>query len=192
MTRLYLARHGETVDNVNKIMQGQTQGCLTENGRRQARELRDRMAGEKIDVFVSSDLKRAADTCSIIAAPHGKDVVVTPLLRERDWGGFTGMYIPDLKDAAWSGDIETIDELKLRAGRFLKYINDEYHGGTVFAVGHGIINKAIQAVFYGKAMKDIPRMENAEVRVLEISSASAVAAGMMAAPHGSAASGETM
>jgi len=190
MTKLYLARHGQTVDNVNKVMQGQTQGSLTENGRRQACELRDRMVGENIDVFVSSDLKRSADTCRIIAAPHGKDVVTTPLLRERDWGGFTGMYIPDLKDAVWPDDIETIDELKSRAGRFLKYINDEYHGRTVFAVGHGIINKAIQAVLYGKAMKDIPRMENAEVRVLDISSASAVAAGMMAASHGAAAAGE--
>ena len=36
MTILYLARHGETVDNVNQIMQGQTQGELTANGFRQA------------------------------------------------------------------------------------------------------------------------------------------------------------
>ncbi|HCD77237.1 MAG TPA: histidine phosphatase family protein, partial [Prevotella sp.] len=93
---------------------------------------------------------------------------VTPLLRERDWGSFTGRYIPDLKDAVWTDDIETIDELKLRAERFLEYIRREYNGKTVLAVGHGIINKAIQAVFYNKEMKDIPRMENAEVRVLKL------------------------
>ena len=33
MTRLYLVRHGETVDNVNCILQGQTQGCLTPEDR---------------------------------------------------------------------------------------------------------------------------------------------------------------
>ena len=38
-TILYLARHGETVDNANQIMQGQTQGELNENGLRQAQEL---------------------------------------------------------------------------------------------------------------------------------------------------------
>jgi broad specificity phosphatase PhoE len=38
MTTLYLVRHGETVDNVNQIMQGQTQGELTDNGIRQAEE----------------------------------------------------------------------------------------------------------------------------------------------------------
>ena len=86
MTTLYLVRHGETVDNANRIMQGQTQGELTEKGREQAREVAARMAGVHIDAFVSSDLKRAYDTCRIIAAPHGGDVLTTPLLRERDWG----------------------------------------------------------------------------------------------------------
>ena len=44
MTTLYLARHGETIDNANKIMQGQTQGRLTDNGRKQAAELADRLS----------------------------------------------------------------------------------------------------------------------------------------------------
>jgi broad specificity phosphatase PhoE len=37
MTTLYLVRHGETIDNVNQIMQGQTQGLLTDNGILQAK-----------------------------------------------------------------------------------------------------------------------------------------------------------
>ena len=96
-TRLYLVRHGETEDNVNQILQGQTPGKLNEKGCQQARELAEKMAGEHIDVFVSSDLRRARQTCEIIAEPHGKPVVTTPLLRERDWGSFTGLFIPDLK-----------------------------------------------------------------------------------------------
>ena len=58
MTTLYLVRHGETVDNVNRIMQGQTQGELTEKGREQAREVAERMAAVHIAAFVPSDLKR--------------------------------------------------------------------------------------------------------------------------------------
>ena len=92
-TILYLARHGETVDNANQIMQGQTQGELNENGLRQARELSEQWKNRDIDVVVASDLKRSVDTAAIIAAPHGSEVVTTPLLRERDWGGFTGRYI---------------------------------------------------------------------------------------------------
>lgn len=168
MTELLLVRHGETVDNVNRIMQGQTQGCLTARGRQQASEVAALMARERIDVFVSSDLRRAIETCEIIAQPHNAEVKTTPLLRERDWGGFTGRYIPDLKDEKWPDDVETIDALKSRAREFIDQLCRRYSGKTVLAVGHGIINKAIQAVHYRKEMKDIPPMTNAEVRHLTL------------------------
>lgn len=168
MTRLYLVRHGETVDNVNCILQGQTQGCLTPEGIRQAESVRDRMACERIDAFVSSDLKRSYDTCAIIAAPHGMKVATTPLLRERDWGGFTGMYIPDLKGVAWPDDVETLEALRERAARFLDFIRGTYAGKTVLAVGHGIINKAVQSVYRDVPMNEIEKMTNAEVRILDL------------------------
>ena len=170
MTTLILVRHGETVDNVNHIMQGQTQGQLTAQGLLQAHRLAESLRSEPIDVFVSSDLKRSLDTCRVVAEAHGKDVVTTPLLRERDWGSFTGRYIPSLKGETWPDDIESLEALKHRARRFMQYITDNYPGLTVLAVGHGIINKAIQAVYYDKPMNEIPRMENAEVRRLMIDS----------------------
>ena len=168
MTRLLLVRHGETVDNVNQIMQGQTQGELTQKGVLQAEELAQQMRDEQIDVFVSSDLKRSIDTCRIIAQLHGLPVVQTPLLRERDWGGFTGRFIPDLKDETWPDDIESITDLRTRAKAFLDFIRKQYPEKTVLAVGHGIINKAIQAVHLGKEMREIPRMTNAEVREVKL------------------------
>jgi len=166
--RLLLVRHGETIDNANHIMQGQTQGQLTAKGEEQAREAAERLKDEPIDAFLSSDLRRAIDTCRIIAKPHGAEIITTPLLRERDWGGFTGRYIPDLKDEVWPDDIETIDELKTRAAKFIALLRRDYAEKTVLAVGHGIINKAIQAVFYDKEMKEIPPMGNAEVRELDL------------------------
>ena len=167
-TVLFLARHGETVDNANKIMQGQTQGQLNDEGRRQAEELARRMASVPLDAVVASDLHRSVETALIVAAPHGLEVVETPLLRERDWGGFTGRYIPDLKDAVWPDDIETLEALQARARAFLDFIRSYYEGKTVLAVGHGIVNKAIQAVFYGKQMPQVERMTNCEVRRLEL------------------------
>ena len=168
MTTLYLVRHGETVDNVNQIMQGQTQGQLTENGIRQAEEVRDRMASEDFAAIIASDLKRSVDTAKIIAEPHFLEVVQTPLLRERDWGGFTGRYIPELKGEVWPDDIETLENLLSRAGEFIAYVKKTYPGKKVLAVGHGIINKAIQAVYYGKQMSEVQKMTNAEVRILEL------------------------
>ena len=168
MTTLLLVRHGETEDNVNQIMQGQTQGRLTENGILQTQRLAEELATEHIDAFVSSDLKRSVDTCRILAAPHGKPVTETPLLRERDWGAFTGRYIPDLKGVPFPDDMESLDALLQRAQRFIDFINERFKGQTVLAVGHGIINKAIQAQFFGKQMREVERMSNAEVRTLMI------------------------
>lgn len=168
MTKLLLVRHGQTVDNVNQIMQGQTQGMLNEYGVRQAEEVAERLTGESIDAFVSSDLRRAYDTCVIIAQPHQGDVVTTPLLRERDWGDFTGLYIPDLKDKVWPANVETMGHMKDRARRFLEWVRSHYPGQVVLAVGHGIINKAIQSVYYDKPMHEVPKMTNAEIRVLEL------------------------
>ena len=166
MTKLYLVRHGETVDNVRQIMQGQTQGELTRHGVEQTEQLRDMYKDEPVDAFVSSDLKRSVDTCAIIARPHGKEVIQTPLLRERDWGDFTGRYIPDLKGLDFPENVESLDALKRRAADFLAFVSQRFPNQTVLAVGHGIINKAIQAVYYKKTMPEIPRMTNAECRTL--------------------------
>ena len=95
-------------------------------------------------------------------------VDTTPLLRERDWGSFTGRYIPDLKNETWPDDIESLNALQARARRFLAYIKKTYPNSRVLAVGHGIINKAIQAVHYGKKMQQVEKMANCEVRILEL------------------------
>ena len=168
MTTLYLVRHGETVDNANQIMQGQTQGELNDNGIKQAQQFGDEWKDKPIDVIIASDLKRSIDTARIIAEPHNLEVITTPLLRERDWGGFTGRFIPDLKGEVWPDDIETLENLLSRAGEFIAYVKQTFPGKKVLAVGHGIINKAIQSVYYQKPMNEIQRMSNAEVRTLEL------------------------
>jgi len=168
MTTLYLVRHGETIDNVNQIMQGQTQGQLTDNGILQAKDVRDQMASERFTAIISSDLRRSVDTARIIAEPHHLEVIQIPLLRERDWGSFTGRYIPDLKGEVWPDDIETLENLLSRAREFIAYVKATFPEKKVLAVGHGIMNKAIQAVYYGKKMNEVQRMTNAEVRILEL------------------------
>ena len=168
MTTLYLVRHGETVDNVRQIMQGQTHGQLTEEGIRQAETVRDKLCDVPFEAIIASDLKRSVDTARIIAEPHGLEVIQTPLLRERDWGGFTGRFIPDLKGEVWPDDIETLENLLSRAGEFIAYVKKTFPGKKVLAVGHGIMNKAVQAVYFGKTMSEVQRMMNAEVRILEL------------------------
>ena len=158
MTKLYLVRHGETVDNAAQIMQGQTPGKLNAKGIEQAGEVARKMVNEPIDAFVSSDLYRSIQTCKIIARPHiealsltgnltdeelDAHIVTTPLLRERDWGDFTGKFIPSLpKDPKdWPDNIETLERMKSRAQNFLTWLKVAYPDKTILAVGHGIIKR---------------------------------------------------
>ncbi len=169
MTTIFLVRHGETVDNARQIMQGQTQGELNEVGYQQAQQVAERLSAEAIDVVVASDLRRAIQTAEVIAKSHGLPVVTTPLLRERDWGSFTGRFIPDLRGETWPDDIESEEALLKRAQEFLQKMTATYEGKRVVAVGHGIINKAILAVYASCSMKEVQRMMNAEVRILTTS-----------------------
>ena len=169
MTTILLVRHGETVDNARQIMQGQTQGDLNKKGREQARQVAERLSAEPVDAVVASDLHRAIQTAEIIAAPHNLVVKTTELLRERDWGSFTGRYIPDLRGETWPDDIESEEALLHRALAFLQYITTTYPDKRVVAVGHGIVNKAILAVYAQCPMREVQRMMNAEVRVLSTS-----------------------
>ena len=176
VTTIFLVRHGETVDNARQIMQGQTQGELNEMGFKQAQEVAARLSSEPIDAVVASDLHRAIQTAEIIAKPHGLPVETTPLLRERDWGGFTGRFIPDLRGEVWPDDIESEEALLQRAHDFLQIMTATYDGKRVVAVGHGIINKAILAVYASCSMKEVQRMMNAEVRILTTSSVAVASA----------------
>lgn len=187
-TIIFLVRHGETVDNARQIMQGQTQGELNARGREQADQVARRLAAEHLDAVVSSDLRRAIQTAEIIARPHGLTVSTTPLLRERDWGSFTGRFIPDLRGEVWPDDIESEEELLMRARSFLIYMTATYPGCRVVAVGHGIVNKAILAVHAQCAMRDVQRMMNAEVRILTTSSERAASAAAVSSSAVAAAS----
>ena len=168
MVTLLLMRHGETSDNVNLIMQGQRQGELNANGIAQAEQASIQLSTRHLDTVLSSDLRRAIHTAEIMAAPHGLQVVTTPLLRERDWGDFTGCFIPSLKEKPIPKNAESLEQLLDRARQFLDYVQQEYDGLTVLAVGHGIINKAIQAVNRRCEMHQVVKMANAEIRSIEL------------------------
>lgn len=168
MTTLYLVRHGETKDNVAKILQGQGHGELTPVGIAQMEELAVSLSEIHVDAIISSDLQRAYDSAQILNHQWNQSVQTTSLLRERDWGDFTGRFIPDLKGLPLPENVEKMEDLLNRAKAFLEWVKNNYQGKTILAVGHGIINKAIQAVHYGKLTREIPKMSNAEFRVLNL------------------------
>ena len=162
-TELYLVRHGQTKENIAHILQGHMPGHLTEEGIAQARRLRDELHDTAFDAILCSDLKRCVDTAAILNEPHRLPVEYTQLLRERDWGSFTGLdYLtarPKVDDRA-----ESVDAMFRRAETFLRLVCERFEGKRVLAVSHGLFCRVIQGAYYGKTIREIPRMENAEVR----------------------------
>lgn len=167
MLQLYIARHGQTEENVQRILQGQMPGHLTPEGISQAEQLSKKLSQEEFDFIVSSDLQRAIDTTRIIAQPHGGHFALEPLLRERDFGIHTGG--PYLRIShALDPSAETIEQVAQRAADFLNKVKDEHNGEKILAVSHGLFLRIMQAVYYGVGAHAIEKMENAEVRILTL------------------------
>lgn len=189
MISLYLARHGETEENVRGILQGITPGHLTDKGKRQAAETGAELRGMHFDHVISSPLLRSRVTTEIILSqlcsvaekqeyslPEGQAYVVCPLLRERDWGSLT--LRPYAEGKAFlnhlPADVETLAHGYRRAAVFVRFLLQRYDDPrgevSVLAVGHGFIDRCILSVITGKDKSDIRRMENGEVRRIGIPS----------------------
>lgn len=89
--RLVVVRHGETHWNVAARIQGHGDSPLTPAGEAQAAAIGGRLAGERFDRLVSSDLGRALQTARAIAARTGHAVVTDARFRERNYGVAEGL-----------------------------------------------------------------------------------------------------
>lgn len=160
---LILSRHGETEENKLRIMQGQMPGHLSELGKQQAEVLADKMENETLDVIVCSDLARSLDTAQAVAKRKKMTVVATPLLREMDWGIYTGKVANEMDFKNLPETVENIDSLYKRAEDFLDFLQKEFPGKRILAVGHGGFNRAIQACIENQPPQNIlklPIMKN--------------------------------
>ncbi|HET9078840.1 MAG TPA: histidine phosphatase family protein [Acidimicrobiales bacterium] len=95
---IYLVRHGQSEWNLLRRTQGQIRHpALTELGRRQAaaaaRAIRadGELSGRPAGSVVSSDLARAVQTASIVAAALGASLKVDRRWREQGLGRFEGL-----------------------------------------------------------------------------------------------------
>jgi len=91
VTTFLLLRHGETLWNREGRLQGWQDSPLTEDGLAQADALAARLADERLNVLVASDLGRARDTAVPIAGRLGLPLALDAGLRERCYGVLEGM-----------------------------------------------------------------------------------------------------
>lgn len=90
-TRLFLVRHGATTLSAEDRFAGETNVDLSDEGRRQASGLAERLADKQIAQVYCSPMNRTIETASIIAAPHGLEPQRRDGLREISHGRWEGM-----------------------------------------------------------------------------------------------------
>ncbi len=86
MLQVYLVRHGETLWNAARRIQGQSDSNLTKKGEQQARQVGERVKNLGITHVIASDLGRTKRTAEIIADACGCSVQLDPRLRELNMG----------------------------------------------------------------------------------------------------------
>ena len=110
-TRLYLARHGATPLTAEDRFSGAGGVDLSEEGRRQAALLGERLRGEGLSAVYASPLSRALDTARLVAqAIGGLEVATRDGLREIGHGHWEGLARRDVETrfaqeyASWEQD----------------------------------------------------------------------------------------
>jgi len=142
LTKIYLARHGETEWAITGQHTGRTDIPLTKAGERNAVLLGDRLKGITFAAVYTSPLQRASKTCEL--AGFGAVAQKDSDLMEWHYGDYEGLTTADIQKTRPGWNIyndgcpggETIDEVVIRALRVvarLKAINE----GNVLIFSHG-------------------------------------------------------
>ena len=148
--KICLVRHAETVFNQLGKMQGKENIPLSDNGRNQAKTLKERIKEKNYDVCFSSPLMRAVETAMILIGDR-VEIKIDDRLTERDLGEFEGKF-RDVYDAKkyWdynlnSGDggVEKVQDIFKRCNDFIDYLKENYRDKTILIISHNAPLKAI-------------------------------------------------
>lgn len=90
-TRILLIRHGATVLSAEDRFAGSTDVDLSDEGRRQARRLGERLADLPLDAVYASPMKRTRDTAALVSGPRKMEATVDAGLREIAHGRWEGL-----------------------------------------------------------------------------------------------------
>ncbi len=184
-TKFGLIRHSLTQWNEEKRIQGLQNSPLSENGRRMATAWGHELAGLHWDRIVASDLGRVKETVALINRELNLPVHIEPLLREQDWGEWSGLSFPELfarfspevknqEAAGWDfrpPEGESRKEVLARAMQALNKIADQWPGEDILLVCHeGIIKTLLYHLLDRKFLPSEPKiLKGYQLHLLQVS-----------------------
>ncbi|PBB05991.1 histidine phosphatase family protein [Salimicrobium humidisoli] len=146
MTSICLVRHGETMWNREKKLQGGTDIPLNDKGVSQAELCRDYLKDDAWDVLVTSPLERAKHTAEIIGEGHNLPLIVMEEFRERHFGEAEGMpeeeRLAAYPDKQYPGQ-EDKEVFINRVMTGVRHLVEEFPDRRVLLVAHGAVINAI-------------------------------------------------
>ena len=183
MTQFFIVRHGETLWNRERRIQGQGNSELSAAGLRQATAVARHLATAGCTRLVSSDLGRTVQTAQPIAAATGLHLETDAGLRERAFGIFEGLTADQIR-ARYPDDHARWQLRKpdygIPGGESLVQLSDRVRGalealarassGKVIIVTHGGVLDALYRIAANAAL-DAPRtwqLLNASVNQIEV------------------------
>lgn len=188
--KFFITRHGQTEWNALGRLQGRKDIELNEVGREQALITGKKIKDEKIDIIITSPLKRARETAEIINKQFDVEIVEDDRLMERCYGDFEGITKTELKERKKQYpeiddacnylkninifNMETMQDLCARIYEFLDEITTKYKDENVLIVTHGSASIPIKCYFMKYPLEKlvdrekIKGLENCEVVEFEI------------------------
>lgn len=166
--KLLITRHGETVENINGILCGQSQGNLSEKGIKDTKEFAKKISKIKFDVIFCSDLNRTKQTATEICKFHkSTPLIFTKLLREKNNGAYDGKKLNSISVKKYfnrtekndldykCGDGESIKDFYNRAEKFYNKMIRGYNNKTILLVTHSGFIKVLLSFMDCKKVEEI-------------------------------------
>jgi phosphoserine phosphatase len=145
MSKVFLVRHGETVNNVKRLYQGQTiDGELTPLGISQSTKVGDFLAGQNIGFLFSSPLGRAIKSSDLILAKIGNknlQPIIIDCLKEISHGPLDGKNIDELRKI-----VPEIDPLS---------VNGMYKYFTPYPEGESFKDVFVRVDSFGQVVRNL-------------------------------------
>ena len=175
---LTIIRHGQTLGNENRIVEGITDTPLNDNGRTQSKYAGEWLKNQTFDFVLTSDLSRAKETTSLILKENVNfqmkegNYAELDLLRERNFGVLEGTSIEEYKTIAEKQGVhwytfspegaETLDDVKHRSIEFVKMVSGiNSHSAAnipkVLVVTHGyVISQLVRHIYRETKSPGVP------------------------------------
>lgn len=179
--KVYIMRHGETVWNSKRIIQGRTNNRLSKNGISQVTRQSENFNNIKIDYIFASPLMRTMQTANIMNKVLKTKVIKDNRIIELDQKDFSGRKKETLSNEeklildsrADSSKLETYQMVEERAKDFINFIKENYKDKTLLIVTHGGIAQTLHLMLTNSTLsiKDSSKenkFNNAEVKEVDV------------------------